>query len=249
MYKKGISLTVLILFFLYIYFNQAINFKIGEILFLNFNQNKIAIYFLENFSLQDNNSNKNFGFTNLYLLGRIYFVEGNLEKSADYYTKNILINPGHKESYYGRGLSYGFMGKYFINNAKADFSKYIELEQEEFSRTGRHAYGAWAGYNDLAWIYFLEGDFKKSEEVARDAIEFSLNNPWLLNTLGASLASQNKCDEAPMYLKMAEESINQVTIEEFGQAYSGDSKSIWPLGKEQLKNSILENQKICSPNN
>lgn len=213
--------------------------RLGEFLFLELHFNPAAILVLEN-AKKDWQSH--------FLLGRLYFVNGELEKSINSYSTSIELKPDYKESYYGRGLSYGFMGEDYLVQAQNDFEKYIILEENEFKKTGRRAYGAWAGYNDLAWIHFLKGDFATQEKVARQGLEISSGNAWLQNILGVALLAQEKCEEAKGHLEIAKELADNKTAEEFGEAYSGDRPSFWKTGLDNMKEVIGENIKLCEKN-
>lgn len=217
--------------------NNLYNF-LGEKLFLEFHQNQLAIKILEIPHRDD--------YYNHFLLGRIYFVENKLDKSIENYTKSIGLKPAFKESYYGRGLSYGFFGNIFLDEAENDFKKYTHIAEEEFLKTGRYGYGVWAGYNDLAWIHFLQGDFEKAEAVAKQGLKISSENPWLLNMLSVSLIEQGKCVEAYPIIQKAKNLADKMLTEEFGEAYTGDNKNWWSKGLEQMKKTINENLLICA---
>lgn len=231
-------LIILCLFgFFYAFFTSSFwGNQIGKYLFLHLHLNRPAILVLEN-SKKDWQTH--------FLLGRIYFVEGKLMDSVNAYIESIELNPNHKESYYGRGLSYGFMGHKFLTQAENDFEKYIELDEEDFKRTGLHAYGAWAGYNDLAWIHFLKGDFEQQELITRAGLEISSQNPWLLNSLGVALLAQNKCGQAKEYFNSSEKLLNDINVKQFGEAYSGDSQHFWETGLENMRGVIGENLQKC----
>lgn len=226
----------ILLFLTFFRFQTNILNYVGEKLFLVYHQNSLAIFTLEKVSKKDFYTN--------FLLGRLYFVEGNQYKSITNYNLSIEKNPDFKQSYYGRGLSYGFSNSIFYPEAISDFSKYIEIDNKEFEKTGQHAYGAWAGYNDLAWIYFMQGEFEKSENVSRDGLKIA-NSAWLLNTLGATLLAQKKCSEAKIYLQLANDEMKKISVEKFGEAYSGDNPNFWEAGKKQMEEAIVDNLKLC----
>jgi tetratricopeptide (TPR) repeat protein len=230
-----ISLSILYSFFT----SPHLRNFLGEKVFLELHFPVLAAKILE--LGQNNNSD----YRTFFLLGRIYFVEGRLLPSTNNYTKSLELNPDHKESYYGRGLSYGFRGDNYLIQAQNDFEKYIELEQKEFNESGRRAYGAWAGYNDLAWIHFLKGDFIRQEETARQGLELTSGNAWLQNMLGVALLAQKKCSEAKKHLDLAKILLANKTAEEFGEAYSGDDSRLWEQGKEAMKKTIEENSLLC----
>lgn len=214
--------------------------NLGSESFLVLHKNNLAIWFLE----KSKNKNNQDYYTS-FLLGRVYFVEGNLSNSIKNYTDSIELDKEHKESYYGRGLAYGFSSPIFYTDAIKDFQTYIDMDNEEFQETGQHAYGAWAGYNDLAWVYYLIGDFKKAEGVARAGLEITQSNPWLSNMLGAILLEQHRCDEAIESLKQADLLLGAINKDQFGEAYSGDNPKNWGPGKEDMAKTIKANLELC----
>jgi len=213
---------------------------LGEKSFLSLHLNKISVRLLEASKAANHEDYKTY-----FLLGRVYFVEGRMEDSIRNYSVAIKLNPNHKESYYGRGLTYGFTSSIFYPEAKRDFEKYIEIDRQEFEKTGSHAYGAWAGYNDLAWVYYLMGEWKQAEEVARAGLEITQSNPWLSNMLGAILLEQNRCEEAIEELEKADLLLGAITSDQFGEAYSGDNPKNWGPGKESMAKAIKENLELC----
>ena len=237
----GYFLFVLILCFLtfFRFQTEILNFA-GEKMFLQFHKNDYAIKILEYLP------EKKRDFQTYFLLGRLYFVTNNLPDSIQNYSKSIAINPDFKENYYGRGLAFGFASPVFYSDAEDNFKKYIEIDNQNFIETGKHAYGAWAGYNDLAWIYFMEGNFDDSINTAEAGLKIGYNSPWLLNMLGTSLLAQQKCGEAKKYLDQAKKEMEKISVGQFGEAYSGDSPDFWIQGKEQMQKTINENLQLCN---
>lgn len=214
--------------------------KVGEITFLKYHKNELAAKILNKSSRLNPDD-----FYTYFLLGRISFVEGKLSESISYYNRAINLNNSHKESYYGRGLSYGFSGPYFSMEAERDFKKYIEIDNYETKESGHHGFGAWAGYNDLAWVYFTRGDFTTAESTSKEGLKIS-ENPWLLNMAGVSLFAQNKCDEGKLYLEAASKKSASTSVIEFGEAYSGDDQRWWINGKKEMDQVIKENLALCN---
>ena len=232
-----ITLILLSFFYTFLTSYNLRNF-LGEKLFLKYHQNDLAIFIL-------NSPSPESAYT-YYLLGRIYFVNNKLINSLNSFNKSINLNPNFKEAYYGRGLTYGFMGEKYLTQAENDFSKYIELDNVPGAAGDVvHAYGAWAGYNDLAWIHFLKGDFIKQEAVARAGLKISMSNAWLANMLGVALLAQQKCAEAVSYLENAKELLENKSEVKFGEAYSGDNSIFWKDGLENMKKVIGDNLKLC----
>ena len=241
-YKFLSYLFFLLILFIFTYFsfqNKIHNF-IGEKLFLNYHQNDLATNILQN--IYDSKKD----YYTYFLLGRIYFVKNDLSKSIENYNLSLKLanenNIVFKEIYYGRGLTFGFLGPIFYTDAQADFEKYIELENLQ----NRPSYGAWAGYNDLSWIHFLKGNFLESEMVAKQGLEISPENPWLLNMLSVALIEQNKCVEVYPLIQKAKNLAEKMEPNEFGEAYSGDNKNWWNKGLKEMKKTINENMWLCA---
>jgi len=226
----------------YISLRPQIHNWCGETLFLKFNNTELATICLQ--LVPDTQKN----FYTFFLLGRIYFVQNELDNSVVAYNQSIILNPKFAQTFYGRGLSYGFMGENFLFSAQKDFEKYIKLDEEEFQESRRRAYGAWAGYNDLAWTLFMQGKFQEAESVALQALEFSPENPWLLNTLSVALIEQGKCRQAYPIIQKAENLLVNLEPEKFGEAYSGDHRKWWFTGLEQMKQTVHDNLLLCANN-
>lgn len=247
-FAKIISVIFLFnVFFIYFFWinypTKTANFlkKSGEYSFLVLHKNDFAVKLLEISKSKNPND-----FETYFLLGRVYFIKGQLFESLISFNKAIELNPGYKESYYGRGLTYGFASPIYYPKAILDFQKYIEIDNLESQKSGQHAYGAWAGYNDLAWIYYMSGDFINAEETAKKGLILGGDdNPWLGNTLGAALVELDRCKEAITYLENAKKSLAKISVQDFGEAYSGDSPGLWSDGKNQMQNTIEENLVIC----
>lgn len=209
--------------------------NISEYLFLRLHYNSSAELLLK-FSLKIIKKNPN----DWFLLGRIYFVEGKLDKSIEAYNQAALLDPNNEQIYYGLGLSYGYLNDYTF--AEKHFQKYLDIIEQK-KKSGEyttHPSGHWAGYNDLAWVYFLQGNFAEAEKVTREALG-KYNNPWLLNMMGAILLNQNKKEEANMYFHRAKEYTTLINSNDFGEAYTGDSPQWRERGFANMKEIIEEN--------
>jgi tetratricopeptide (TPR) repeat protein len=232
----------------FVYFFTTIFNTLGEVAFLRFHKNEVAYVFLQvavnNPFINSKNYQENIYYTH-FLLARIYFVDGDLESAIKEFNIARDYAPEVKEIYYGLGLTYGYAPNIYLDYAEYNFKKYIDLEQKEYKETGRHDYGAWAGYNDLSWIYYQKGDYKQAEDYARQGLEVSSGNPWLLNSLGVVLTEQERCTEALPYLKEAKQYADATTASEFGEAYTGDDSSHYESGLNSMKNLIEENISLC----
>lgn len=175
-----------------------------------------------------------------FLLGRVLFVEGRLQDSANAYRQAIHLDSQNEQAYYGLGLTNGYLKDY--KSAEFDFLQYLKIIEIKKANGNYTTYptGHWAGYNDLAWVYFLQGNFQKSEEISRSAL-MQYSNPWLLNMLGSSLLNQGKRTEARYYFQMAKIYLENMTAEQFGEAYSGDDKVWHAQGFLEMKKAVDDN--------
>jgi tetratricopeptide (TPR) repeat protein len=200
---------------------------------------KLAQKLLEKSVLQDSENQYAY-----YLLGRVNFVLGNFFQSELSFKKSIALDPEHEQSYYGLGLTYGYMGKAYYTSAADNFKKYIELANQKAS-SGKVIPGRWAGYNDLAWIYFQMGEVDKCSEAALAGLKL-VENPWLNNMAGICLMNEGKYPEAKVHLERALGGMNLVTGESFGQAYTGDDPRWYLTGRNSMEKTIEENLELIN---
>lgn len=147
-------------------------------------------------------------------LARIDFLRGNFYKALSKINKQIeLHGDSFMASYYIRGLISGYSGDY--GQAEADFKKFLAWDAEN-----------WAGHNDLAWIYFKKGDYKKVEEIARAGLRLNQYNPWLLTSLGVALLNLGEKDEARLTLRKALEEAQKLTPSDWQKAYPGNDPRV-----------------------
>lgn len=159
-------------------------------------------------------------------LARIDFLRGDFENALEKINKQIeLHGDSFMASFYIRGLIEGYSGK--LDEAEADFKKFLEWDKTN-----------WAAHNDLAWIYFQKGDYKKTEEIARKGLEFNRGNAWLLTSLGVALLNQNKKEEALAALQGARVSVDLLTEADWQRAYPGNDPAWSQKGLEEMKKTI-----------
>jgi tetratricopeptide (TPR) repeat protein len=175
-----------------------------------------------------------------FLLGRVNFVLGNLSRSASDFQEVIELDSRNEQAYYGLGLAHGYQSN--LDLAASSFHDYLTIIEEKKSSGEYQDYppGHWAGYNDLAWIYFLQGNFKEAEKITAEALR-KYNNPWLLNMMGAILLNQDRKEDAQIYFQRAKEYSQNITAEDFGEAYTGDNKEWHEKGFANMKQIIEEN--------
>ena len=163
-----------------------------------------------------------------YQLSRIYFITGDQKTALSEINKEIEYYPNFKRSHYIRGLVYGYSGK--LDLAVLDFKEFIAWKPE-----------TWAGYNDLAWIYFQQGDFTNSYETAAKGLKYAPGNPWLLNTVGISLKNLGDSVGAKRAFEASLATINTLTPESWGKAYPGNDPDFYNKGFSNMKKTVEDN--------
>lgn len=168
-----------------------------------------------------------------YQLGRVYFVRGKFDSALIEIEKTLEINPEFKKTYYMYGLINGYKGS--LEQAELGFQEYIK--RDNFN---------WAGYNDLAWVYFRLGDFEKTRDTAKKGLEKAPNNPWLNNIYGTALLNLGKKNEAKTAFEDALKYSESLTAEDWGQSYPGNDPKIYEKGLEETRTVIKHNLQLVS---
>ncbi len=163
-----------------------------------------------------------------YQLGRIHFINGKFQSALDEIHIALGLNPEFKQAYYMYGLINGYAGD--PDQAIYGFSEFIK--RDDFN---------WAGYNDLAWIYFQKGDYVKTKEVAAKGLEKAYGNPWLNNIYGVALLNLGEKEAARTALSTALESISLMTPNDWGRSYPGNNPSIYSQGLAETRKTIEHN--------
>lgn len=166
-----------------------------------------------------------------YQLSRVYFLRSDFYKALLEINKEIELHPDIKRSYYVRGLVNGYSGR--LSDAEADFKEFLKWKPD-----------SWAAHNDLAWIYFKEGDYKKSRDTALAGLMYSDMNPWLLNSLGVSLLNLGDKKSAKETFLKALSVLETMSPESWGSAYPGNNPLIYESGFREMKKSIENNLKL-----
>jgi len=71
----------------------------------------------------------------------------NYEEAVDLFTQAIELNPGFDAAYYGRALTYGYLGE--IEDAVADYEQVMEIEPEATLRVRTDIVNLYALYDDM----------------------------------------------------------------------------------------------------
>ena len=163
-----------------------------------------------------------------YQLGRIHFINGKFQSALNEIHIVLTLNPEFKQAYYMYGLINGYAGD--LDQAIYGFSEFIK--RDDFN---------WAGYNDLAWIYFQKGDYAKTKEVAGKGLGKAAGNPWLSNIYGVALLNLGEKEAARVALSTALESISRMTPDDWGRSYPGNNPNIYSQGLEETRKTIEHN--------
>lgn len=163
-----------------------------------------------------------------YQRARVNFIEGNFDNALSDINQELTNHPDFKRSYYVRGLIYGYTKK--LKEAEKDFLAFLDWKPN-----------SWAGHNDLSWIYFQMGDFKKAEEQAREGLKDSPTNPWLFNSLGVALLNQARFKEAKYYLTLSLHQFENADYNSWGKAYPGNDPAIYEEGLGSTIETVRKN--------
>lgn len=166
-------------------------------------------------------------------LSRVYFFQGRYNRAVEAINQVMELDPSIKNTHYMRGLIYGY--KNSLPEAARDFKKFLELKPE-----------SWAGANDLAWIYFRQGNYEAVERVAREALKYNPGNPWLLNSLGVALLNLDRKKEAGEALESALAGFKPMTPAEWGRAYPGNDARYHAQGLASTIRSVEKNIQLAS---
>lgn len=166
-----------------------------------------------------------------YQLARIYFVRGDFYLAEAQINKEMELHPELKRPHYVRGLIYGYRGR--LPEAAAEFKAFLEWQPK-----------SWAGNNDLAWVYFQQGNYAEARDTAYAGLEAAPDNPWLLNSLGVALLNLHDTTGAREAFRKALERIDSMTEVDWGAAYPGNNPDIYGEGFTKMRASIEENLKL-----
>jgi hypothetical protein len=155
-----------------------------------------------------------------YQLARIYFVKNDLKTALSEIDKALAVDPKNKRAYYVRGLIDGYAKNF--KASEDDFQKYVDYYQKE-----------WAGYNDLAWAYYQDKEYKKAVDTAFNGLEVAPDNPWLLNGLGVSYDALGEKEKGKAALEKVATIAKDMTAVDWRKAYPGNNPETadWDLAQ------------------
>ncbi len=166
-------------------------------------------------------------------LARIDFLRGDFDAALEKINTQITLHGDSlMSSYYIRGLILGYAGRF--SEAEEDFRKFVEWNPD-----------GWAGWNDLSWVYFAQGNYSGAAEVARRGLEKHPGNPWLLNSYGVALLNVGERDEAARALEYASEVVMTITKETWAQAYPGNNPNAAEAGLRAFRETVNHNVSLA----
>jgi len=163
-----------------------------------------------------------------YQMARLYFIKNELSRARYEINKEIELYPDFKRSHYVRGFINGYDNK--LEEAESDFLEFLKWNKE-----------SWAGYNDLAWVYFRVGDYKKVLATADNGLKYYPDSVWLLNSKGVALLNLGQKNEARDVLTKALYIAESMNVDEWGAAYPGNNPEIYSDGLSAMRESIKRN--------
>ncbi len=167
-------------------------------------------------------------------LARIDFLNRDFAGALEKINTQITLHGNSlMASYYIRGLINGFLGN--ANDAERDFLTFLSWDTKN-----------WAAHNDLAWVYFSQGEYRKTEEIARAGLVFNPENPWLLTSLGVALLNQGKKTEAHMVFTSALKQAEKLTTADWHHAYPGNDPLLGDTGLKKMQEVIRRNLVLAS---
>lgn len=224
------TVTALIVFF----YSSIITYKVGNIFFGQISKLynvEIAQFFFKRSAHPILGTSTPFAH---YQLSRTYFIQGNFLESIKEANKELEIYPDHCRTHYIRGLTYGYMNR--LDKAIDDFKIFNESCVKN----------SWAGYNDLAWFYFRNGDMENMKKTIEPMVKLYPNNPWVQNTYGLSLLNLKDYKNAKIAFTQALSSASLLTENGWGSAYPGNNPDIYGKGLSAMRATIQANLELAS---
>lgn len=170
-----------------------------------------------------------------YQRGRIYFINGRFIAALSDIKTVLTLNPEFKKAYYMYGLVNGYAGD--LDQAEYGFKEFIK--RDSFN---------WAGHNDLAWIYFKQGDLEKTMLAAEAGLVHAPTNVWLNNIYGTALMNLGEKEQAKAAFEKALEKSKEMTGADWGIAYPGNDPALYETGIEETRSVIKHNLSLLEEN-
>ena len=171
-----------------------------------------------------------------YQLGRIDFLEGKFVSALQKFDKQLFYHGDALPNvHYMIGLTHGYKAR---RDGKAED---WQAAEEGFKTHITFAPTAPWPRVDLAWVYFAQGDYESMKPTLTTGLQHRPNNPWLLNMLGLAYLNTDDKTTALDYFQQAEIAAEQLTTQDWGNAYPGNSPADWAQGLSEFKAAIEKN--------
>lgn len=165
-------------------------------------------------------------------LARTYFIVGDFSSALREVNAELELYPEHNRAHYVKGLIYGFRKQYVL--AEEEFKTYIRNEE----------YPTWAPYNDLAWVYFAQGEYENASNTAWKGMQHTIQPPfsaWLENSYAVAQMNLRHYEVAEKYFLLAQTNFAAMTPAQWGVSYAGNNPADYEDGLEQARAAVLEN--------
>jgi tetratricopeptide (TPR) repeat protein len=163
-----------------------------------------------------------------YQLGRINFIEGRHARALYELNAQLALDPQFMRAYYMLGLVHAYSGD--TQAAARDFKAFLAWKPT-----------SWAANNDLAWVYFTDGQYAKALAQADNGLQYNEGNVWLLTMRGVALLNLGRKAEAKVSLTSALAGVQKMTAADWSTAYPGNDPSIAEEGLREMKQAIEKN--------
>ncbi len=164
-----------------------------------------------------------------YQLSRIYFITGDFSSALIEADAELSAYPDHYRMHYVEGLIYGYR------------KQYIQAEEQFKLFIAQTPLPSWAGYNDLAWIYFSEGDYASAADATMQGLKVWPDSPWLQNSYAVAELNLGKYQIAESHFLTAQTLFASMTPAEWGRSYPGNSAGSYESGLVQTRAAIEQN--------
>jgi TolB-like protein/Tfp pilus assembly protein PilF len=142
----------------YAWLGRAIEYEIGQKIFIDYNENTIISLCNKALSLEPDLAD------GYWIRGRYYRNIGQLQKAIDDLSKAIEVNPNNALAYRYLGSTYFFRKEYI--NALENLKKAEKLERgNELTQL----------YSDIGQLYISIGEFQKAEEYYEESLRLQPN--------------------------------------------------------------------------
>ena len=167
-----------------------------------------------------------------YQLARVFFASGKLNKALEEINQESEVNPVNKRSYYIRGLTLGYLGRYA--EAELSFKEFLKTPLAQQSN-------GWGGYVDLGWVLMKQKKYEDTLWILKEAEGLFAPNTWVYNGLGSAYFSIKDYAKAEEYYQKAYDGAKTMTVEEWLAAYPAHDPRTAEDGIRQIIATLEKN--------